>query len=134
MPALQKLLNFLNAFIPPIAWATFIYLLSDQSNLPGPPGHWQDWLFKESAHVFVYAVLYFLVWRAIHLLLRRSKPMTHIWLSLLICVLYALSDEVHQSSTPTREPSLEDIGFDTFGAVLTLLWLRRKTKRGRLTT
>jgi len=39
-------------------------------------------------------------------------------LSILICSIYALSDEFHQSFTPGRSPSVMDVIFDTVYAVI----------------
>lgn len=58
------------------------------------------------------------------------------WLAWLLAVLYAVSDEVHQSFTPGRHPSLLDIFFfDGGGAAIGLsalaawFWTRKHKSR-----
>jgi VanZ family protein len=48
------------------------------------------------------------------------------WLAWLLAILYAGSDEIHQSFVPGRYPSIWDVlVFDNLGA-LTTLWLAEK--------
>ncbi len=39
-------------------------------------------------------------------------------LSLMICILYAISDEVHQSFVPGRGPGVMDVLIDSAGAMV----------------
>lgn len=65
-----------------------------------------------------YAVLSVLVWNA----WRRSRPMEKkiFWAcakgAILVCALYAATDELHQSFEPSREASIVDVFIDTSGA------------------
>jgi len=40
--------------------------------------------------------------------------------SILLALLYGVTDEFHQSYTPGREPRVRDVVFDTIGAILTI--------------
>lgn len=113
--------TYLNAFVPPILWAMVIYFLSDQSVLPGFEVSLFDFVLKKTGHVFVYAVLFFLVYRGLKLTYPAKSQL--VYLPLLICLLYAISDEIHQSFTPGRYPSPRDVGYDLLGAGLA--WLRQ---------
>lgn len=117
-----RYLLYLNAYLPPILWAALIFSLSSQSSLPGPEVSWIDFVFKKMAHIAVYAILWWLVQRGI------SKTHPHqtwaaTWLSLIIVLLYAITDEVHQLFTPSRHPAVRDIGYDMLGAGIA--WLRK---------
>lgn len=68
-------------------------------------------------HLFMYAILYFLFYRAAN---PQAKVKNWI-LPLIFTVAYAVSDELHQSLVPGRMPALHDIGYDTLGAVVMLL-------------
>lgn len=92
---------------PALLWAGLIYWLSAQSKLPSASLGWLDFVIKHLAHILVYAGLYFWLWWA-------QKPRR--WLPLIITLLYALSDEYHQSFVPGRYMSLMDLGFDSLGA------------------
>ena len=68
------------------------------------------------AHVLVFGALGFLVSRA----LRASAVDRAPWWTMVIVILYALSDETHQSFVPGRSPSLLDVGVDAIGGILGL--------------
>lgn len=106
--------------MPVVIWMVLIFLLSSQSSLPGPQIVYFDFIFKKSAHVFVYAVLYFLFFRAIN---GESKKY---WFIPFLCALaYAVSDEYHQSFTPFRTARMRDVGFDVLGMFIAYLSMKR---------
>src|SRR5580765_2684164 len=106
-------------------WMALIFFLSSQPQLPSPPDPWADLIFKKGAHFTVYAVLAVLFRRAL-------PPGRSIWaLSWMFTVLYAASDEWHQSFVPGRHPQLTDVLIDASGAVTGLLilgWLQRRAQ------
>ncbi|WP_372995810.1 VanZ family protein [Lutispora sp.] len=73
-------------------------------------------LLRKNAHFFSYLVLGVLVINA----LRRSgnKRMTGYALAFVICVLYAVSDEVHQLFVPGRGGQVTDVLIDSAGAAV----------------
>jgi VanZ family protein len=83
--------------------------------------HWKDFIVKKSAHITEYAILTVFLYRAL-LGSGVVKNKSFIY-ALILCVLYAASDEFHQSFTPGREPTLRDVGFDTIGSLLAILSL-----------
>lgn len=113
-----------NALLPPIVWATVIFVLSSQPTLPSLALIPSDFLLKKTAHMIAYAVLYLLVWRSIFILTQRKSTISKtVWLgAFVICFIYALTDEWHQSFTPTRSASLRDVGFDSVGMLSAFLW------------
>lgn len=115
---MKKLIRF---YLPVLTWCGFIFLLSSQSNLPGASTAVLDFIFKKSAHMFVYAVLYWLIYRAINA--DREKPIYLI--PLLLCLLYAATDELHQSLTPGRTATFRDIGYDVLGMGISMLKLKK---------
>jgi VanZ family protein len=117
-------------WLPPLAWMGMIFYLSAQSTLPGPPQPWLDTLLKKSAHFGVYAGLAFWWWRALRgtqgTFPRRLSSGTVLALAFILTVLYAVSDEFHQSFTPSRHPSPWDVLIDAAGAATALGLLRRR--------
>lgn len=114
-----KFILFSKAYLPVLAWAGLIFYLSSQSVLAGLEINVLDFIFKKSAHMFVYFVLYFLTFRAELMINEQRKNR---WLvPIIICLLYALSDEFHQSFTPGRHASFRDIGFDSLGVLIAFM-------------
>jgi VanZ family protein len=79
---------------------------------------------RKCAHLSEYAVLALLLWRAWQHTLRQNIQPWHsreAALALAVSVLYAASDEYHQSFVPSRGASLRDVLIDAVGAALGLL-------------
>jgi len=85
-------------------------------------------LVRKAGHLTEYAIFATLAARAFraswHDLLRRHW----FWVSLLLAIAYALSDELHQSFVPSRTASIYDCLIDSVGALiaLTIIWLRHR--------
>jgi VanZ family protein len=91
-----------------------IYYLSSQSTLPDFDEF--DFGVKKLAHFTVYALLYLFLFRAFHLSRRKERLSTPALLvSAVIAVLYAISDEIHQSFVPLRTAAVRDVIIDTAG-------------------
>ena len=124
--------KFLLWWGPVFIWTGVIYTLSALPTVETSKIYWWDFVLKKSAHVFEYAVLYFLLFRAINKIevkLKKAKltflikngqliRTKNFLLPLLLAFLYALSDEYHQRFTPGRHAKLRDVGFDLLGMVL----------------
>lgn len=111
---------------PVALWAGIIFILSSISVLPKTEIIWWDFLLKKSAHVFEYAVFFYLLVRAF-----TKQNYTHIsrktWLTVfIIAVLYAISDEYHQSFVLGRTSKVTDVGFDTLGMLISQRTIKQK--------
>lgn len=113
------------AWLPPLLWAGLIFLFSSQSGLPSPDDYLLDFIFKKTAHMFVFAVLYVLVWRAVQKSLRPQTVQADWLIPLFICLGYAMLDELHQSFTPGRSATLRDVGYDALGMLISSIWWYR---------
>lgn len=71
------------------------------------------------AHMFVFAVLFFLTHRSFALTNKNYSVKKHWYIPVLICFIYALSDEIHQHFVPNRYATVRDVGYDMVG-VLTM--------------
>ena len=99
-----------------------IFLLSHQpGNVFAPYAFvWADKL----AHVLVYSLLCVALIYSFSSHVRSQKKKMVVIVSLVVCLVYGISDEFHQSFIPGRFPSISDITADVAGAVLvSLLWL-----------
>lgn len=83
-------------------------------------------VIRKGGHVTEYAILAMLLWAAIRTM---RSTVTYFWQdarwAAIIAVLYAISDEVHQSLVPSRQGAWQDVVIDTAGALagLTFLWM-----------
>ncbi len=85
-----------------------------------------DLVVKKGSHMLGYGLLALACWYALRF------DMHLWWLVLLIAVVYAITDEFHQSFVPGRHPSWVDVLlFDGGGAALTLLIIAGIRKRMR---
>ena len=103
-------------WLAPLAWMAFIFWLSSQPTLPSAPEPLADLVLKKTGHFVLYAVLAGLWTWALEsegLSLRER-----VRVALVISVLYAISDEVHQRFVPGRGPRVTDVVIDSVGAVV----------------
>ena len=99
---------------PIVVWAALIFALSSIPSLNSGLGGW-DVLLRKAAHVTEYAILAFLLRRAVST-----------WAAFGLAVAYAASDELHQSFVRGREGRPRDVAVDTIGIVIGLLVARRR--------
>jgi VanZ family protein len=91
-------------------------------------------VIRKGGHLTEYAVLALLALRAFT---RPSRLLPSVWswraaaLALSFCVLYAMSDELHQAFVPTRQGSPLDVVIDSVGAAIGIgvAWLATKWHR-----
>ena len=122
MTTMGRFQRLLSRWLPAILWMGLIFYLSSQPDLPRHPDDLVDTVLKKMMHVGEYAILAYLLWRALSdAKLAKNNPIA---LSLILSFLYALSDEYHQSFVPGRNGSVVDVGIDTMGAMLPLALLK----------
>ncbi|HZQ48027.1 MAG TPA: VanZ family protein [Verrucomicrobiae bacterium] len=85
-------------------------------------------VIRKCAHLTEYAILALLVWRACRVpLWRDSRPWrwSEAGVALWVAMLYAATDEFHQTFIPTREGCVRDVLIDSCGAIagLIALWI-----------
>jgi VanZ family protein len=97
-----------------------IYLLSDRPGLGTGLGTW-DLVLRKLAHMAEFGLLWFLWWRVGD---RRT-----VWPAALIAVLYAISDEVHQTYVRDRHGSPLDVLIDATGIAIAIALTRHLSAR-----
>ena len=100
-----------------IGWCALIFIVSSIPTLPKVGFIWWDFILKKAAHMFEYAVLFTLSYKAIN---RKGNFKT----PFLFGLAFALSDEYHQSFVTGRSARFFDIGFDTLGMLIAYWKLR----------
>jgi VanZ family protein len=108
--------SVLRLWLPVVAWAAVIFAFSSVPDLGTGLGGW-DLVLRKLAHAAEYAVLGLLLARAV----RNAS------LAVALGVLYAISDEVHQSFVAGRQGSPLDVLVDAVGVTVgVLVWQRLK--------
>lgn len=134
----KKQINMLISWIAVFLWMILIFNLSsqvaEQSNhlstgitevivktvkkvIPNANFDISNHIVRKNAHFFTYLILGMLVVNA----LRRSEVIGYKSIALLICFLYAISDELHQFYVPGRGPGMKDVFIDSAGATVGIL-------------
>ena len=127
----NKLYIFLKLWVPVLLWCSIIYILSNQRhltlNLPN------EFILRKTAHITEYAILTFLLFRALY---NWPKEIGYshlhtktncIALSIILVLLFAISDEYHQTFVIGRNGNPYDIMIDSIGMmVMGLLCLKSK--------
>ena len=105
-----------------LVWCGVIFWFSSIPHLSTHLGTW-DLILRKGAHLTEYAILMIL-------LLRTRIP---VWLALLLGVLYASSDEWHQTFVEGREGRPRDVLIDSVGLLIGLWVFRTACRRRRVT-
>jgi VanZ family protein len=104
----------LSLWLPVVLWAGLIFALSAVPDLGTGLGGW-DLVLRKTAHAAEFAVLGLLLARAVG----RELP------ALLLGIVYAVTDEVHQSFVPGRLGSVWDVLLDSVGVAFGVFLMRR---------
>ncbi len=131
-------MRFAKLWLPVVLWMSLIFMGSTDamsgahtSRFIGPivkwfyPGVSEETLdtihllLRKGWHLTEYGVLGLWVWRALSAATPgpdRVWPWRTFVLTMIICALYACSDELHQAFVPSRGASVHDVALDTCGA------------------
>ncbi|GEM_PF-127308 len=106
-------------WLPALGWMSVIFAFSQHANIES--GLSYDFVLKKTCHLAEYGFLavlfYFALTHPLGLWARRHAEKAWAW-----SVLFAVSDEFHQSFIPTRSAQPRDVVIDSVGAALGL-WL-----------
>jgi VanZ family protein len=144
---MEALARRVRCWLPAIVWMGLIFLASTRlfsfestGQFLRPILRWMFPEFSEStlhvlqvairklAHMTEYGILAGLVFRA----LRRSAGVaTWLWdrrhgvMAWVVCLGFAVLDELHQATVPNRTGNIKDVGWDVAGAgiILAAIWL-----------
>lgn len=97
---------------PVVAYMAAIFAASQMASPPIPGGADKPW------HTVGYLGLAVVVIRAVAGGLPRRISVRTMMTSMIVVVLYGVSDEVHQMFVPGRTAALDDVVADTIGAVV----------------
>jgi VanZ family protein len=111
-------------WLPALLIMAGIFILSSFPSNELPNFHLFDYLVKKGGHMIGYGLL-----AASYLYALGRRDWKSFFLAWLLAVLYAFTDEYHQSFVAGRHPSVWDvILFDNFGAILALCFISWRGK------
>ena len=112
-------------WLPAMLMMLIIFMFSAQPSSNLPNFEWADRIVKKGSHMVGYALLALSYWRAFQF---EQRKRGFAWF---LAILYAITDEFHQSFVPGRNASMWDVViFDNLGTLISLwLFAILKTKR-----
>jgi VanZ family protein len=111
-----------------VLWMGVIFVLSSIPSLHVPFAHSYDFVLRKLAHIGEYAVLTVVLFWALQM---YTDSRTRAWLlAALVAILYAVSDEWHQSWILGRLGSFRDVGIDTIGVAAGVALAQHPTLAG----
>lgn len=150
----------LRRYLPVILWSAIIFLFSSWETPPSPQDTLLNFLLKKTAHLIEYAILYYLTFHAANQNVRRTnnqqfqpaekraisrvriepkgewqakaETINNYLFPLIFTILYAVSDEIHQSFVSGRHGRAADVLIDAAGALLVMLKIRHNVLKSSL--
>ena len=85
-----------------------------------------NFLIRKSAHFTEYFILTYLLYSVLKEYSKNKRII--MIMSIVICLIYAITDEIHQLYIPGRSPELKDVIIDTTGGIFYILLIKTKEK------
>jgi VanZ family protein len=108
-------------YLPWLVWLMIIFLLSSIPDLRITNLSVYDLITRKIGHFLVFGALFLLSYR----ILVREKSNRPYLGAISWAIIYAISDEFHQSFVPTRTASLVDLLIDSAGVIVFALLVYR---------
>lgn len=91
---------------PLVVWMVIIFFFSSRESVEVSPDDLINFVFFKALHVVEYAMLFLFSVRAV-----KNRTTAFV-----LTILYAVTDEIHQTYVPTREGKIRDVIIDGIGA------------------
>ncbi|MDA1316804.1 MAG: VanZ family protein [bacterium] len=124
--------KFLYHWLPVIVWMTFIFFMSSRQRIGLSEVFIFNFIIFKTLHMIEYAALFFLIFRALKTTFTNMSNKETLRLAVILALLYAIFDELHQTFVPTREGSIRDIGIDSIGILLCFQYTKHNLRRLKL--
>jgi VanZ family protein len=118
------------AWLLVVSFAFFIFFLSAIPDLKSSLDEVLDIILRKIAHATEFGLLAYLIFSALEI--HKINYKKAIFLASIFALLYALSDEYHQSFVPGREMALVDFLIDATGVLMAFFLLLFSKKRKNL--
>jgi VanZ family protein len=112
---MKKIIKMINAWVPVLFWMVIIFYFSSHKRIGIIQTFVFDFIIFKTLHIIEYAILYYLVYRSYNIILGKNLKSVYTIYAFLISLIYAITDEIHQTFIPTREGRLRDVFIDMMG-------------------
>ena len=112
----KRAIGFWVYWFPVFSYMALIFFLSSRSSFPVSPPSIP--YFDKICHVVEFAILGYLLMRAFVHSDNPNLSKYALLLTIIVAVLFGLSDEVHQFFVPLRHSDVFDLIFDSLGALI----------------
>lgn len=126
--------KFVWLWLPVLLWMGVIFIGSSIGSMPKVGGRATDAIVHSRSHLIEFAILGWLVLRALSD--GRLPDRRTFVIGLIVVTLYGASDEFHQRFTPGRSSELSAVLFDAAGGLIGLWawqWKARKSAKSKST-
>jgi len=119
--------KFLGLWLPVLFWMGVIFIGSSIGSMPKVGGVAVDAIVHRTAHLIEFAILGWLLLRAV----AGGRPISRreLVITLMVVTLYGASDEFHQRFTPGRSSEFSAVLFDAAGGLIGMWAWQWKTRR-----
>ncbi len=101
-----------------------IFYLSSKQKVSISPDTLTNFLTLKVLHMMEYAGLYFWLFRAFTSTVTKAPVSEKLTLALFVTILYAISDEIHQTFIPLREGISRDVAIDAIGTYIMYIYIK----------
>lgn len=116
--------KFVRYWLPPFLWMMLIFFMSSRHRVSVTEEFLPDFIIFKSIHILEYAILNVLLFRAF--LYESKNVVVSLQSAIVVSILYAFSDEIHQMLIPTRNGTIVDVFIDIIGILGVSFLLRHK--------
>lgn len=114
-------------WLPVVFWMGLIFFLSSFHRLQASPVGWQDFVVRKTAHFLEYTILFVLFYRGLSN--TTVFPLKkRLFLAFFLTIIYAITDEFHQTKVNGRTGRPFDIGVDSLGTLGGLVFVQKLVK------
>lgn len=124
---MTKLKNLIIYWSPPLIWMAIIFYFSSRPRFDITEKFIFDFVIFKMVHMIEYGWLFFLLFRGLYK--TTTIPLTKQFISaFILAIIYAATDEYHQTLVATREGTIRDVVIDTAGITLALIFLKNNLR------
>lgn len=121
---MKTIKQFLFLWAPVFFWMGLIFYLSSRTRISVDELYIVNLIIFKTLHVIEYGILFFLLARALSQ--NKMSKRHYLLFAFVLSVLYAVSDEIHQSFVPSREGKLRDVFIDSIGIAIMYMYTKKR--------